>query len=189
MTTLRSARPWLGAEVVPSRAARQVIGVLAFAATTALGAKIAVPLPGTPIPFTLQPLFVLLAGALLGARLGALSQAAYLGLGIAGLPVFAAGGGAAYLLGPTGGYLLAYPLAAFLAGSMADRAALARLGGLLAGLGAIYWGGLAWLAIQGLASRAVVIGVAPFLLADLAKVAIVMLVAGRVRPRAAERFG
>ncbi|HEX5726724.1 MAG TPA: biotin transporter BioY, partial [Longimicrobiaceae bacterium] len=132
---------WTTAEVVPSRTARRVIGVVAFAAATAFGAKVAIPLPGTPVPFTLQPLFVLLAGAVLGARLGAASQALYLAAGVAGLPVFAAGGGAAYLLGPTGGYLLAYPLAAWLAGRFARGGTLPLLGGLLAGLAAIYAGG------------------------------------------------
>ncbi|MGH7539390.1 MAG: biotin transporter BioY, partial [Gemmatimonadota bacterium] len=89
--------------------ARRVIAVLAFAALTALGARIAVPLPGTPVPFTFQVVAVLLAGVLLGPRLGAASQAAYLAAGASGLPIFAAGGGVAYLLGPTGGYLLAFP--------------------------------------------------------------------------------
>ncbi|HEX2203873.1 MAG TPA: biotin transporter BioY [Longimicrobium sp.] len=180
---------WTGVEVVPSRTARRVIGVVAFAAATALGAKIALPIPGTPVPFTFQPLFVLLAGAVLGGRLGAASQALYLAAGLAGLPVFAAGGGAAYLLGPTGGYLMAYPLAAFLAGALADRGAFARLGGLLAGLAAIYAGGLAWLAVQGGFTAAVAWGVAPFVLTDLVKVGMALMVSLRVRGRARKLFG
>ncbi|MFN2327253.1 MAG: biotin transporter BioY, partial [Gemmatimonadales bacterium] len=79
--------------------------VAAFALATAFGAHVAVPL--TPVPVTLQTLFVVLAGAMLGPRLGAASQIAYLGMGIAGLPVFVGGFGLAYLAGPTGGYLLA----------------------------------------------------------------------------------
>ncbi|MDQ3557294.1 MAG: biotin transporter BioY, partial [Gemmatimonadota bacterium] len=102
----------------PSRTARRVVAVALAAAATTVAAKLAVPLPGTPVPFTLQPLVVLLAGALLGARLGAASQTLYLLAGAAGLPIFAAGGGVAYLFGPTGGYLLAYPAAAFLVGAM-----------------------------------------------------------------------
>ena len=178
-----------GTDLVPSRTARQVIGILAFAAATAIGAKIALPIPGTPIPFTLQPLFVLLAGALLGSRLGAASQALYLAAGAVGLPVFVAGGGLAYLLGPTGGYLLAYPLAAWLAGAGVRRGTGAMLAGLLGGLAAIYLGGLAWLSIVGTVTSAVAWGLRPFVLADLVKVLVVLLIARQVRGRAARLFG
>lgn len=184
-----SAATWTGAELVPSRTARRVIGVVAFAAATAFGAKVALPIPGTPIPFTLQPMFVLLAGALLGSRLGALSQTLYLVAGAVGLPIFVAGGGLAYLLGPTGGYLLAYPLAAWLAGTGARQGTGRMLAGLLAGLVAIYAGGLAWLSIVGTASIAVAWGLRPFLLADLVKVLLVLLVGQRLRERAAHLFG
>src|SRR5438132_6987957 len=93
-------------------------GAVAFVTVlTAIAAQVSVPLPFTPVPFTFQPMIVLLGGAALGSRLGMTSQIAYLALGIAGLPVFAASGtlppGAARLLGPTGGYLMAYPFAAF----------------------------------------------------------------------------
>jgi biotin transport system substrate-specific component len=179
---------WAGTEIIPSRTARRVIGVLAFAAATACGAKVALPIPGTPVPFTFQPLFVLLAGALLGARLGAVSQALYLAAGAVGLPVFAAGAGLAYLLGPTGGYLMAYPVAAFLAG-LGGRGTLRTLGALLAGLVAIYAGGLAWLSLLGMVDVAVALGLRPFLLADLVKVLLVLLVAGRLRTRALQLFG
>ena len=188
MSDTRSTQTWTGTAVVPSRTARRVIGVVAFAAATAFGAKVALPIPGTPVPFTLQPLFVLLAGALLGSRLGAASQALYLAAGLAGLPVFVAGGGAAYLLGPTGGYLMAYPLAAFLAGAAADRSWAPRLGALLAGLAAIYAGGLAWLAVVGGFTTAVAVGLMPFVLADLMKVAMVLVVALGVRPRSRALF-
>ncbi len=86
---------WTRDEIVRSPALRRAIGVAAFATATAFGARVALPLPGTPVPFTLQVLFVLLAGAVLGARLGAASQALYLAVGLAGAPVFAAGGGPA----------------------------------------------------------------------------------------------
>ena len=190
MTTLRNRFPasWT-AGLVPSRTARRVIGVVAFAAATAFGARVAVMIPGTPVPFTFQPLFVLLAGAVLGARLGAASQAAYLAAGIAGLPVFVAGGGAAYLLGPTGGYLMAYPLAAFLAGSLAHRGLARALGGLLLGLATIYAGGLAWLAVVGDVNAAVALGLRPFVLMDLVKVAIVLAIVWRTGPRSRELFG
>src|SRR5713101_6661191 len=92
---------------------------------TAIAAQISIPLPFTPVPFTLQPMIVLLGGAALGSRLGMSSQALYIVLGLAGLPVFAASPvlpqGFARLLGPTGGYLMSYPIAAFVAGYLAER--------------------------------------------------------------------
>jgi biotin transport system substrate-specific component len=157
------------------------------AALTAVAAKIAVPLPGTPVPFTLQPVAVLLAGALLGASGGFRSQSIYLAAGLVGLPVFAAGGGWAYLLGPTGGYLLAFPLAAWLAGAFADRsrsAASIALGAVV-GMGVIHLGGIAWLAALSGREAATAVGLAPFLVGDLLKVALVTVIGtafgGRVR--------
>jgi biotin transport system substrate-specific component len=93
-----------------------------FAALTAFGAHIKIPLPY--IPLTLQTFFVLLSGHLLGPVYGAASQAAYLLLGLIGLPVFAEGGGLAYVFKPTFGYLLGYPLASFTAGMLVHRGAL-----------------------------------------------------------------
>lgn len=187
--TQSSAAGVRGNALAPSRTGRRILGVLGFAAATAVAAKLSVPLPGTPVPFTMQPLVVLLAGALLGGRLGAASQAAYLLAGAAGLPVFAAGGGLAYLLGPTGGYLLAYPAAAFLAGALGGPGRLRTLGALLAGLAAIYAGGLAWLAVFGTVDTAVALGLRPFLLADLLKVAQAYLIVRLAGGRAARFFG
>jgi len=94
--------------------------IVGFAAATALGARFEIP--HYPVPYTLQTLVVLLAGAFLGARNGAVSQILYLGAGLAGLPVFAGGAmGLARLVGPTGGYLLAFPLAAYVAGALTAR--------------------------------------------------------------------
>ena len=99
-------------------AARTLAGFLpvaVFSLLTGVGAQIAIP--AVPVPFTLQTVFVLLSGALLGARRGAASQILYLGAGALGAPVFAGFKGSfLHLLGPTGGYLLAFPVAAFLAG-------------------------------------------------------------------------
>ena len=105
------------------RAALGVRGltVVLGAVLVALAAQVSIPLPGTPVPMTLQPMAVLLVGGLLGARLGALSMILYLAMGAAGLPVFTPTVplvGVARLFGPTGGYLLAYPVAAFAVGAL-----------------------------------------------------------------------
>jgi len=175
-------------DLAASRTARRAVGVLVFAIATGLSAKVALPLPGTPIPFTFQPLLVMLSGALLGARLGAASQMLYLSAGALGLPVFAAGGGVLYLLGPTGGYLLAYPLAAFLTGALMGSTLLRNVGALLTGLLAIYAGGVAWLAILGTMDTAMALGLKPFLLADLVKVALAAVITFRVRERSLDLF-
>jgi biotin transport system substrate-specific component len=100
-----------------SHVAAQVFWIIAFALLTAIGARIEIP--HQPVPFTLQTFFVLLAGAFLGVRNGVLSQVLYLAMGAAGLPVFTFGGlGIAKLLGPTGGYLLSFPIAAFVVATM-----------------------------------------------------------------------
>ena len=98
----------------------QIAWITLFATATALGAR--VEIAHQPVPYTLQTLAVLLAGAFLGPRNGAISQLVYLAAGVLGAPVFAAGGfGIAKLIGPTGGYLLAFPLAAALIGYLVRR--------------------------------------------------------------------
>ncbi len=176
-------------EIVSSRGARRALAVGAFALATALGAQVEVLIG--PVPLTLQTLFVVLAGVMLGARLGAASQLAYLAAGMAGLPVFAAGAmGPAWLLGPTGGYLLAFPVAAFVAGTVAGPSRRSVMGGvrllagLLAGSMVVLAGGFGQLAaLTGDPVRAAAVGVAPFLLGDLAKVALAWLIAWRARGR------
>jgi len=156
--------------------------VLFITALTAAAAQISVPLPFTPVPFTLQPMVVLLGGAALGSRLGLTSQVLYLAAGIAGLPVFAASPGLAQgparLLGPTGGYLMSYPFAAFVTGWLAerrfDRRYVSSVLAMAAGLACIFAGGVTWLAIftPGPAAlpNAVRAGLLPFLPADLLKI-------------------
>ncbi|MGB2957476.1 MAG: biotin transporter BioY [Bacteroidota bacterium] len=98
----------------------QLLWILGFVVATAIGARLEIP--HEPVPFTLQTFFVLLSGAFLGARNGALSQLMYLGMGLLGAPVFAKGAfGLAVLLGPTGGYLLAFPVAALVVGLLTER--------------------------------------------------------------------
>ncbi len=103
-----------------SKAVSQTAFIAFFAVLTAAAARLEIPT--IPVPFTLQTLVVLLAGAFLGKRDGFLSQILYLTMGVSGLPVFASGSaGFATLLGPTGGYLLAFPLTAFFIGWMINR--------------------------------------------------------------------
>lgn len=180
-----------GAGALPwSSTTRKAVGVLGFAALTALAARVAVPIPGTPVPFTFQVIAVLLAGWMLGPRLGAASQAAYLGAGAVGLPVFAAGGGLAYFLGPTGGYLLAYPLAAAVVGWTVGRGT--GLGtqvlGLVGGVAVIHAGGAGWLALVAGHEGAFAAGVLPFLAVDILKVLFALLVGRRVGATARRFF-
>ena len=168
----------------PARVVRRSVAILGGALLVAVAAQFAVPLPGTPVPLTLQVPAVLLVAGLLGPRAGAASMAVYLGLGIAGLPVFAPIGpqGFARLLGPTGGYLLAYPVAAALTGQIVgDARSWPRLGAaLLAGLAAMYLGGTAQLAVlTGDTGNALRLGSLPFLLLDLVKLLVVALLLRR----------
>jgi len=147
---------------------------------TVVAAQISIPLPFTPVPFTLQPMVVLVGAAALGARLGASAQILYLALGVAGMSVFAASPvlpqGVARLLGPTGGYLMSYPFAAFVTGYLAerglDRRYLTSVLAMGAGLAIIFTSGVLWLAFgvphAGLSS-AVASGLAPFVVADIVK--------------------
>jgi biotin transport system substrate-specific component len=173
--------------VAGASAGRRTVAILGGALLVAVAAQVALPLPGTPVPFTLQVPAVLLVGGLLGARMGAASLALYLALGIAGLPVFAAVGpaGLARVLGPTGGYLLAYPVAAAVTGQLmgSGRSWLRLSGALFAGLAAIHLGGVAQLAIlTGDLGRAIRLGSLPFLPFDLFKLLLVGLVLRRFTP-------
>lgn len=138
-------------------------------------AQVAIPLPFTPVPLTGQTFGVLLTGMALGSRRGALAVALYLLEGALGLPVFAGGAaGLVKLLGPTGGYLAAFPLAAFVAGLLAERGWDRKPGttvvGMLLASAVIFLLGALWLArfVGGL-GPAVVQGVLPFLPGDLVK--------------------
>ena len=160
-----------------------MVGVLIFAALTALTARFSFRLPFTPVPITLQVLAVLLAGLVLGARGGAASQLTYLGMIAVGLPFTASGlAGPAAFFSPTAGYLLAFVPAAFVVGALARpgwRTALAAL----AGIAVIYVGGASWLAVWlgGDWAKAWTLGVAPFIAADLAKAVLAVAAAGVVR--------
>lgn len=167
--------PWR--RTAATRATVDVALVLAGSLLVALSAQIRVVLPFTVVPITGQTFAVLLVGAALGSRRGALAMVVYLAEGAAGLPVFA--GGACclpWLLGPTGGYLLSYPLVAGLVGALAERGwdrrpATAALA-LLAGNVVIYLVALPWLAFFVGADRVVAAGLLPFIAGDLVKVAL-----------------
>jgi len=150
-----------------------VAATVAFAFLVALGARIAIPIPLSPVPLTLQVPFVLLAGAVLGGRGGALSMTTYLAAGVSGLPAFALGAGPAYLLGPTGGYLLAFVPAAALVGWLTPRLRggfAAQAAAMTAGLAVIHTLGAVQLAaFVGEWRTAWAQGVAPFLLSDAVK--------------------
>lgn len=146
----------------------------------ALAALAQVQIPLLPVPVTGQTLGVLLVGALLGKRLGALSMMAYLLEGLMGMPVFAgASGGLAHLFGLTGGYLLGFVAAAALVGWLSEQGwdrtpwmtALAMLLGNLV----IYTAGLSWLAVFMGAEKAMMVGMLPFLAGDALKIALAAL--------------
>ena len=165
-----------------------------MAALTAVMAQIAVPLE--PVPFTFQVLAVVLAGYLLGPRYGAMAMLVYLLLGAVGVPVFANfGAGLGSLLGPSGGYLWSYPLAAAAAGLAApafagSRRPIALVWGAGAGtlaLVIIYAIGAFWLAVQASLppGAAIAAGVVPFVVFDAVKVVFATVLAAAVAPRIA----
>ncbi|MFQ5690236.1 MAG: biotin transporter BioY [Gemmatimonadota bacterium] len=172
---------WSGSRV-GGRFATGTVAAAGFAVLTAVAAHTAIPLAGTAVPFTFQVAAVLLAGILLGPRLGAASQVMYVMAGVAGLPAFAAGGGPAYLLGPTGGYLLAFPVAAALAGAVAGRGSWRwSAAGAVLGLAVIYAGGVGWLSVTLGMEAAFRLGALPFLPGDVLKLALVVLLSWRLR--------
>ncbi|HEX5972886.1 MAG TPA: biotin transporter BioY [Gemmatimonadaceae bacterium] len=164
----------------------RAIGILVAVGALALASQFALPLPGTPVPLTLQPLLVVLAGLVLGPIDAAVAMVLYLGLGAAGLPVFQPIGapGIARLLGPTGGYLLAWPVAAGVTGWLgANRESFAtRSLAAMAGILVMYVGGIAQLSLlSGSVVTAAVIGALPFVAADAVKALVAAGIAGRFR--------
>ena len=163
-----------------------LLGTLGFTIALAAGAQIAIPLPGTPVPITMQPMIVVLAGMMLGPTLGAASMALYLAAGAIGLPVFSPFGapGIARLLGPTGGYLIAFPAAAGVAGYLGRRFPALVGRGIAAALGIamLFVGGITQLTIlTGSLGLAIAQGITPFAAFDVLKALVAALIA---RPRA-----
>lgn len=162
---------------VRGRVAADMLLVLGASALIAIAAQVAIPVPFSPVPMTLQPLAVIFLGAALGSTRGAAAAMLYLLEGFGGLPVFAQGhGGAAWLIGPTAGYLFSYPAAAWLSGFVSERGwgtTITRaVCGMLLALSVIYLGGWSWLAALVGPAAAYTAGVAPFVVADIVKVAL-----------------
>ncbi|MBI3912457.1 MAG: biotin transporter BioY [Armatimonadetes bacterium] len=190
-TNLPPAAAW----VRDCAAAQAVVLMLLFGALTALSAQVTIW--KEPVPFTSQVLLVLLSGALLGPRMGAASQLAYLGFGLMGAPVFAGGrAGLTALLGPTAGYLVAFPLAAWLVGwlTMSRRVRFARAlaanlaaVALILALGSLWLGLYAWLTglaggtagLGGVLAYGYAQGAAPFIALDAGKAVVAALIAWR----------
>lgn len=177
--------------VQPLSGRRALVASLVGAAFTAICAQIAVPLPGHPVPVTMQVFAVVCCGMVLGSRWGAVSQLQYLAAGLLGAPVFAMGkAGPAALAGPTGGYLVGFVAAAYLVGYLLEavpsRSFASACAAGMAGVAAIYVFGAAWLAVwSGPASAsgwmAWVWGSAPYIGVDAVKVAIAARLLGRYR--------
>lgn len=170
-----------------------IAGAAGFVLALAAASQVAIPIPGTPVPVTLQPMVVVLSGMMLGPTLGFASMVTYLALGALGLPVFAPMGapGVLRLLGPTGGYLIAFPFAAFAAGYVAQRfpRLAGRWAGAMLGMVVIFVGGITQLMIiTGNAGQALALGITPFAAFDILK-ALVAAVVARPRSRAAAEQG
>ncbi len=166
---------------------KQVGIVICASAVIAVCSRLVLPLPFTPVPLTLGNFAVLLVGLTLGSRRGFAAAALFLGWGAMGLPVFYPGGlvGFAQFLGPTGGYLWAYPVMAFLAGWIAERGRPSLARNLVAGVIAevvLFAGGIGWLAIVTHSwQQAAMFGLYPFFFAEVVKVMTAAAVALRLR--------
>ncbi len=171
-------------EASASQQLRMTVHASLMAALIAAGAFIAIPIG--PVPIVLQNMFVLLAGLLLGSRWGLAAVGVYLLAGACGFPVFAGGtGGIGRFAGPTGGYLIGYLPAVFVVGIMARyEKTLWDITGMIFGTCIIYFTGVSWLQmITGMAfSKALVVGMYPFLVGDFLKIAAAAAIAKTIRP-------
>lgn len=165
---------------------KRMVYAALMAALTAVGAYIAIPIG--PVPIVLQNLFVMLTGLLLGGRWGVISIGVYLVAGAVGLPVFAGGtGGVGKFVGPTGGYLLGYVPAVYLIGMISEKGrgrVIVDVLAMVAGSAIVYAFGVPWLkVITGMSlSKAMAVGMLPFLIGDIIKIAAAVPIARALRP-------
>ncbi len=171
---------------MPIEKLRMVVLASLMAALTAVGAYIYVPIG--PVPIILATLFAILSGLLLGSRWGSASMALYLLVGAIGLPVFAGGkGGFVHFMGPTGGYLFGYLVAAWVTGFISERSRgtmIPDIIAVVAGSLALYAMGVPWLKVVTHMSwtKALMVGVLPFLIGDAIKACVIVILARSVRP-------
>ncbi len=175
-----------------NKRAGRALAVIVFIILTAFSAFVRIPLPFTPVPLTLQTLFVIFSGALLGRRLGVFSQAGYVLLGLTGFEVFTGfGSGTLYLLGPTGGYLVGFILASFITGKLFSEAAHQRRRTFVVFLCAgavILFSGTLWLKayLSCSFSQAFLLGFLPFVPGDLLKVVFATVAFDKIHSRIKE---
>jgi biotin transport system substrate-specific component len=164
---------------------KQAAIVITGSLFVALCARVTVPLPFTPVPLTLQNFGVLTVGLLLGSRRGCAALILYLVEGACGLPVFSLGSGILHLFGPTGGFLMAYPVVAFVAGFLYERSSGGFGWAALSSLAAevlLFAGGLSWLTLYTHSiSTAIQFGLYWFVFAEVIKVLMAAVVAVRWR--------
>ncbi len=176
-------------EFITDKRLCRFLGVGVFVIFTALSAFVRIPLPFTPVPLTLQTFFVLLSGALLGRKLGVITQVTYMFLGLSGQQVFTGlGSGSLYLLGPTGGYLVGFVLASFLAGNLLFKEKQSTpvvFIKLLAADFILLLSGMLWLkvSISIALSKAFLLGFLPFVFGDILKVALATVVYNKLHTR------
>ena len=180
-------------ELIENKVTVSLLGVIGFTLLTWLGAYVYIPLKATPVPITMQTLFVFLSGAILGKKLGALSQTLYLTLGAIGIPFFAAGSfGIFYLFGPTGGYILGFVAASHIIGRMLEkRESLASIiTAFITGAIVIFSLGAGWLAFGlGIGIRkALYLGVLPFIPGCIMKIAIAAAITKSCLKRSKQLF-
>ncbi len=197
MKALQLSRDILKRETIVEGTSAKIFALSSFIILTALGAYVRIPLPFTPVPITLQTFFVLLSGAVLGKKWGAASQVGYLSLGLIGLPIFSgANAGAAYLFGPTGGYIIGFIISSWVVGKMIHpgnhqnlaRVIFVMIVGSLIGIYLFGFLGLS-LFLKCRFSQALRMGLFPFIPGDTIKIIAASLIFCKIEKRCRKIFG